>query len=328
MRTDLPTPLIMVGFVVTAAVIASVAPLATYALSLGTLGLVHVLSEIRYVDERFRLRLGQGLVVGLLGLLAVIIGWRIWLLLGGSPGPAPASLELALVSVLAVTALVAVRHAGIVPAAVASGIVVLLAAGAYGAPLTALVLLAVLHNLTPIGFLAERLNGAERRRALAASALAFVAVPIVIGSGALRAAWRAASLPLPAGSFWRVGDVDQHLGVFVPPGLVNTASAVDLFAAVVYLQVLHYAVVIHILPRLGATEATGNASSPSGWPSRPVFTAFLGVVAAASLVAFALSFQDARRVYGVFAAFHAWLEVPILLLALGGGAVLRQRVRT
>lgn len=324
MKGRLPSPVIMVGFVATSALLASNAPLATYAISLGAFGLVHVLSEVRYVDERFRLRLGRGLVVGLIGLLAVIVGWRVWLVMGGSPGPAPASLELGLVSLLAITALVAVRPAGRGPALVAAAVVALLCAGAYAAPLTALVILAVLHNLTPVGFLAERFEGAARRRTLIACALAFVVIPITVATGVFRSAWQAAGFPVPGGSFWRVGDVEQHLGVFVPPGLIDSAIATDLFAAVVYLQVLHYAVVIHILPRLGA-ESEGEAAH-SGWPARPVFTAFLGMVAAGSLIAFALSFQNARQVYGVFAAFHAWLEVPILLLALGGGAVLRRRV--
>jgi hypothetical protein len=36
------------------------------------------------------------------------------------------------------------------------------------------------------------------------------------------------------------------------------------------------------------------------------------------VVAFASDFPEARRGYGVLAAVHAWLELPILLLALAG----------
>ena len=322
-----PSSGVMIAFVTVAAIIASVAPLATYALSLGALGLVHVLAEVRYVDERFRLRLGQGLVTGLLALLALIVSWRVWLALGGSPGPAPEMTELLLLTLLAITALIAVRPAGVLPATVAAIVVVTLAIGAYWAPLTALVLLAVLHNLTPIGFLAERLTGAQRHRAMVTSVVVFVVVPVIIGSRLLRSAWQSAGLPTPPATLWRVGDVDQHLGVFVPPTLLDNANAVDLFAAVVFLQVLHYAVVIHILPRLGARNDASEADPATGWPSNRIFAVILGTVAVVSLLAFALSFSDARRIYGIFAAFHAWLEVPILLLALGGGAILRERVR-
>lgn len=319
---SLPKPLVVTGFVASAAVVSSVAPLATYALSLAAFGMVHVLSEVRYVDERFRLRLGQGLVAGVLGLLAVIVGWRAWLAFGGSVGSATPSIEMLLVLLLALTALVAVRHAGVGAALVATGVVVLLAIGAYAAPLTALVLLAVLHNLTPIGFLAERLRGVQRRRALVACVIVFVAVPVLIGSGLLAAAWGALGLPLAGSSFWRVGELHEHIGVFIPPALQMTNGAVHLFAAVVYLQVMHYGAVIHVLPRLGGDHLSAHES---GWPARPTFGIILGVVAATSLVFYAMSFTDARRIYGIFAAFHAWLEVPILLLALGGGAVLRQR---
>jgi hypothetical protein len=42
----------------------------------------------------------------------------------------------------------------------------------------------------------------------------------------------------------------------------------------------------------------------------------LAVVAALSFGAFFLAFSDARAVYGLFALVHAWIEIPILLLAL------------
>ena len=35
-----------------------------------------------------------------------------------------------------------------------------------------------------------------------------------------------------------------------------------------------------------------------------------------SFAAFFLAFSDARAVYGLFALVHAWIEIPILLLAL------------
>jgi hypothetical protein len=36
----------------------------------------------------------------------------------------------------------------------------------------------------------------------------------------------------------------------------------------------------------------------------------------AFFLGFAQSFTETRSVYGIFAAVHAWIEVPILLLAL------------
>ena len=46
------------------------------------------------------------------------------------------------------------------------------------------------------------------------------------------------------------------------------------------------------------------------------FPRLLAGIGAFTLVGFALSFGDARRAYGVFAAVHAWIEIPLLLLAV------------
>lgn len=312
------TALLITGFVLTACLAASAAPLATYALSLGAFGLVHVLSEVRYVDERFRLRLSRTLVLGLFGLLAVIVLFRVVLLTGGPTGTPRAQTELSLVIGLAAIAAFAMRRAGLLAIAVSAAVVGALAAGAIWMPLGTLLLLAVAHNLTPIGFLAERLRGAERRRAMGLCLLLFAVVPAIIATGIVRSALGDIGLVLPEDSLWGLGGLDSHLSVFLPGALRESVHAVDLFAAVVYLQVLHYGAVIHVLPRLGP----GDAPSPT-WPTPRMFTRILCIVGAVSLVAFALTFRDARKVYGVFAAFHAWLEVPILLLALGGGAALR-----
>lgn len=310
--------LLIAAFVLAACLAASAAPLATYALSLGAFGLVHVLAEVRYVDERFRLRLSRTLVLGLFGLLAAIVLFRVVLLAGGPTGAARAQTEIGLVIGLALIASFAMRRAGPLAIGVSAVVVGALAAGAIWMPLGTLLFLAVAHNLTPIGFLAERLRGAQRRRAMGLCLLLFAIVPAIIATGILRSALGSIGLVLPEDSLWGLGGVDSHLGVFLPDALRQSVHAVDIFAAVVYLQVLHYGAVIHVLPRLGP----GEVPSPT-WPTPRLFTRVLCVVGAISLVAFALTFRDARQVYGVFAAFHAWLEVPILLLALGGGATLR-----
>ena len=49
---------------------------------------------------------------------------------------------------------------------------------------------------------------------------------------------------------------------------------------------------------------------------------FSAGVTAVALVAFgiyAVSYTDARAAYAVAAAIHAWIELPVLLLALGQG---------
>ena len=81
-----------------------------------------------------------------------------------------------------------------------------------------------------------------------------------------------------------------------------------LFSAVVFAQCMHYAAVIHVLPRLGVTAEGVSRSWAIG----------LGLMGALTLMAFAGDFFMSRKIYGLFAAVHAWIEVPILLAALFG----------
>ncbi len=116
----------------------------------------------------------------------------------------------------------------------------------------------------------------------------------------------------------RTGPLNAHIGVFVPRSLFGWSRAEHLFAAATYLQCCHYAVVIGVLPRLSRAGAPGAPRPLVRWPSRRVFLAILVAAAGLSLWGFASAFGDARAVYGIAAALHAWVEVPVLLLALGG----------
>lgn len=297
------------ALVLVAAVAAVLLPLGTYTLTLATLGLPHVLAELGYVDARFSARLGRGQRAALAGLLAGAAGLRVAGLLGWAPGSTLAALELGLVAVLAALALPPLARRGAGPLALGLSLVALLAGGVVVGPAPTLVVLAFLHNLTPVGFLAERLRGATRTRALLACALVFGALPLLIASGRLHALVQSllqAGPLLDASPFASAGGLDRHLGAFVPGPWLDAAWAVPLFSAAAFLQVMHYAVVLHVLPRL---EPSRRVS-----PGRAALV--LALAGGALLPLFALDFALARRVYGVAAAVHAWLEVPLLLLAL------------
>jgi hypothetical protein len=76
---------------------------------------------------------------------------------------------------------------------------------------------------------------------------------------------------------------------------------------------MHYGAVILLLPRL-AGENSGRRSWP--WRRRGVV---LGSVAAAVLaVFFFVDYGLARQLYGLAALVHSWVEIPVLLVALGG----------
>ncbi|MEZ6014144.1 MAG: hypothetical protein R3F49_03445 [Planctomycetota bacterium] len=329
-----------IGVLVTAAS-ATAAPLWVYSLSLALFGLPHVLAELRYVDARFGARVGRALARWLWAGLAAIVALRLVALGGGGAPMLRTSLELALGAALVAGVVAAVvprlRARGALaqaPWTVAAGLAATVVAitlalwSARACPLEAIVWFAVLHNLTPVGFLAERLRGRARQRALLLCSVVFGLLPALIASGAAAGALAAAleaTFGVPSGALGAqlsshgppgVGALERHLGVFVPGAWVDSPGALDLFRAAAFLQCMHYAVVLHVLPRLGAGAAIERA--PLCWP-RWRSTQELAFASCAGLtLGFALAFTDARTVYAVFAAVHAWIELPILALACLG----------
>jgi hypothetical protein len=148
----------------------------------------------------------------------------------------PVELGLVVALVLAVLPALAGRLSQITAVLGAAAV----AAGVAWAPLHTLLLLAVLHNFTPVGFLAEVLRGRARRRALAVAAVVFLGLPLILAGGWIQT-WLAAL------GWWR-----PELGL------------------------------------LGAGDLHANMGA-----------------------------YHARGAYSVAAAVHAWIELPILLLALG-----------
>lgn len=288
---------------------AAAAPLWVYATTLALFGLPHVLVELRYVDERFSARLPRGaltwLVVGL-GLVALLR----FLAFAGATGPW-ARAELALgVGLVAVAAPLAVAAPRPTAAALTTLVAVGLLFGVVYAPLETLVAMALLHNLTPVGFLAERLRGRARRRGLAAAAVAFVLVPAAMLA--------APFLPQVTAGPPGVGELSRHLGAFVPSPWLGTAFGARLFATAAYLQVMHYVVVLGVLPRLGGGDQQPRAVAP--WPRRgPLALGMLLGASSVAAAAFAADFAGARAGYAVVAAVHAWVELPVLLVACALG---------
>lgn len=308
----------LLAAVVVAGVLAVTLPLATYALSLAVFGLPHVLAELRYVDARFGPRLGRRLRAALFGLLGAVVVVRLAGLLKLAPGSTLRLVELGLVTTLAALAVPALARRGPLRLALGLGVVGLLAAAAFDSTITALVVLAVLHNVTPAGFLAERLRGPTRARALALCGLVFVAVPLTIALGL----WHRLPLPVDPEAVWLLptGPLERHIGVFVPAAFASGAATLPLFSAAVFLQLAHYGAVLHVLPRLDDAATWSPPGSLVRWPGPGAFLALTALVSAPLVVSFALDFGVARGVYGLAAAVHAWLEVPLLLLALAGGA--------
>ncbi|MFT7620196.1 MAG: hypothetical protein ACI97A_003853 [Planctomycetota bacterium] len=302
--------LLVAAGVFSVAAFAVAAPLLTYSLSLAIFGLPHVLTELRYVDERFGARISPRLGYTFLAILLLIVGLRLFSMADLGLVEAP-RIELILVLGLAAVTLPILKNS---PRSLTVGLMVLVAisCGLLVSPISTLVLLAVAHNLTPIGFLVEQCGAKRRRAVLAVCGLVFGLIPILIATGLPWQALNWVGWTSANASILGVGTLSDQLGVFVPPMWRESNLAVHLFAAAAYLQCVHYAVVIHVLPRL----SDGATTTAIPWPRARVFT---GVVFGAGLVfflGFAQSFTETRSVYGIFAAVHAWIEVPILLLAL------------
>ena len=115
------------------------------------------------------------------------------------------------------------------------------------------------------------------------------------------------------------GPLADNLFVYVLPQFVATPQAVDLFTASVVAQGAHYASVIVLLPLL-LGRLDPQARGLVAWPAATVF-AFLCVGAGAiGLARFLGGFAEARALYGIVASVHAWIEIPVLILALTGAA--------
>lgn len=294
------------------ALVVGALPLAVYGLALALFGLPHVLAELRFIDLRYSIRVGS-LLRPLLLLLAGACAMR----LAGSYGWLPREIAIpGELLLMAATVLLLQRRLGVRRWA-AWMVGVAFAAAAAVVPFHTLLVLAAAHNLTPIGFIGHVL--VERRERLAAPAVAalliFGVIPAAIASGLVGAlmAWTGLSFD-PDTMLIPSGALGKHLGTAVPREITDPTLTFNLFAAAVYLQCVHYAAVIHVMPRLLQQPARPLLA----WPRHAAMRLALIAVGLATGLAFALDFSEARRVYATIAAFHAWTEVPILLLVLSG----------
>lgn len=297
------------------AVLAIMAPLATYTVTLAAFGLPHVLSELRYIDRRFGRRIARHILLPVAVLLPFIVAMRACVVFHLVSPELDVPAELGGVTMLAL----ACARGSFSQKAVA-----LLVAGVLGgatalAPFTTAVSLAMLHNLTPLGFLWQIAPRANRRRLMAGAAFAFIGLPLLVATGWPHKALDALLGSLPIFDPLHAGPLKAHLFVYVPSQFVATPQAIDFFTASVVAQGAHYASVIVILPLL-LHRLDPRARGLVAWPSG-IWFALLCIGAATLGLARSLDgFAQARALYGIVASIHAWIEIPVLIVALTGGA--------
>lgn len=289
------------------ALAASLAPLAAYTLALAGFGLPHVLAELRYLDRRFGAGFSRRLLLTAGAPLGVIVVERALVVGHLLPPERGAALELGCAALLA---LGCARGSGLRRS------VALLAGAAIGvaglaAPFATMVVFSVLHNFAPLGFLWQISPRERRPRAMALAAIAFGALPLAVALGLPRLALGDGAALDPLGA----GPLAAHLSVYVPEPLLDGAPARDLFAAAVTAQGAHYLAVLIVLPALLARR-DAHAAGLLRWPRHGGFACLCALCGGLAFLAFARDFPGARALYGVAAAFHAWIEIPILVTAL------------
>jgi hypothetical protein len=293
--------------------LAILAPLATYTVTLAVFGLPHVLSELRYVDRRFGRRIGRRFLLPIAVLLPAIVAIRVSTVFHLIPAALGLPAELCGVAFLA---LACARGPG------GRKLLALLVAGALGgatalAPYATAITLSILHNLTPLGFLWQIVSRARRSRVMAWAAGGFLGLPLLVATGWPRAALDWLFGPGTAFDPLHAGPLAANLFVYVPPQFIATPQAVDLFTASVVAQGAHYASVIIILPLL-LSRLDPKARGLFAWPTGIIFALLCVATGAIGLARFLDGFAEARAFYGIVASVHAWIEIPVLILALTG----------
>jgi hypothetical protein len=306
------------GFVVASAlalVLAVRLPLDVVVFGVLVLGVAHLGYEVRYMTGRYRGLLHGRVLIGVSAALVAIVLGR--LVVHGTWWAAAeiAVLAAMLIGVVATTVAEPRRRA--------AGIALVSAAAAFALlhPASWFVAQAWLHNLVPAVFLwqwSSPLAIRQRRAFRSVTALWLVAIPVALLAGAFDA-W------MQAGS--SVADsIATSAGVrssVVPTGfadgdpaavLAGATTASRLIAAFAFLQLLHYTVWLWHFPRAdrGATrvfEATPVGAVLRSWrlPSM-----LLAVSALLGLVAW-LDYRSGRGLYTSIAAYHAYLEYPVLI---------------
>ncbi len=295
-----------------ALVFASAFPLATYAASLATFGLIHVSSEFRYVDRRFGRRLARQAAVAIGALLVGVVVVRTLRVTDAVPTRILNPLELGVVVALALSVIPALARAGRGRLTIGLTVVAALVAGIAISPIYTIVVFAILHNATPLGFFAEAARDGQRRKVIAVGVVYYFAIPAFIATGLPGEALARLGIGNPEAALFPVGPLVNHLGAYLPPSAAGTSWATAAFSACVFAQLMHYWATIVIMPRL----AGAKAPTLLPWPSGPLFLACVLIPAAVLLAVFVQSFAFARGIYSVAAGVHAWVEVPLLLFAM------------
>lgn len=286
-------------------------PLPLYLVSLALFGLPHVLWEAAFLRSRYAARWPLRWWLMLWAALLLQAAARTALWLGALSSDAAVIVDLLSLALLGLVLALAPAGAGWL----ARGAGLLLAGGMYwllahGEVLNALLLLAAVHNFTPLAMAWDlaremaredpggRSHAAARRLAWQITLL--FALPLLLAGGLWLLPWQPAT-----------GTSHAVHGRLLASQWPTTWGSAALLPALVLAQCLHYYCVLVLLP---GAERRRTARPLLG----PLLRTLALVLAAAISVYFLHDYLAARKLYAVAAGMHAWIEWPVLLLALLG----------
>jgi hypothetical protein len=289
------------SIVLISALCAIVFPFTTYATTLATFGIAHVAIELRYVDSRFHAQLDGALERSLVLLLMSIALLRCCAIFGWMPSGLAHLIELSFGIGLV---LIATQHVyrqnwqlGLLGMAIGGTIGI----GIIIDPIATSTTFAILHNLTPIGFILEHQDRQNYVQKLLVCGCIFGILPLLI---ILYQFLSISHLALETNI--------AYLSAFIAPVWQKSTLVYPLFSAVVFLQCMHYTAVI------GLFSQWTSDRSPTllPWCANRYFYCLLGGISVCLLIAFQHNFGLTRSLYGIVASIHAWLEIPLLLLSI------------
>lgn len=276
-------------------------PLPLYLVSLAVFGLPHVIWEMGFLRSRYGARWPTGWWLMLWTVLLLQAGIRgaVWL----DAYPAASSLITDLLALLLLGMILVLApgstgwRARIAGAVLACGMFWLLE---HGELLTALLLLALAHNFTPVALAWDMARDHPPATPLAWAISGLFMLPLLLPLMVAGSGWTGGATSLMAS---HVPLLDGQL-----PATWDGQYRQALLSAVVLAQCLHYYCVIVLLPHAEQRRV-----------AQPVLPASIRILTLAAvalmLVYFSIDYGAARKLYAVAAGAHAWIEWPVLLMA-------------
>jgi len=295
MLPGLPHPLMVASIVLLALFL----PPPLYLISLALFGLPHVIWELCFLRSRYAKRWPKPWWIAIWSVLLPDAAIKVMTWRGIVPGEKSRIIDMLTLLVLLALVVFAPRGSSwlvrLAGACLATLMWILLDRGDI---VTLLLILALLHNFTPLGLAWDMAREHGQARVLAWALCALFLLPLAVAISG----WSPALLPRSSAPFLSLLD-----GQF-PQGFADD-NRPALWSAVVLAQCLHYYCVIALLPKMQERLVDG-AVVPAA------VKLLTGGMVIALLVYYIMDYAAARQLYAVAAGIHAWLEWPVLLMAL------------